>query len=181
MKWLQWLHRQAAWMNLTWNKMSAPAFAHFIHPLTPGFGFGAFIPHWQEVANAFTSSKSLANRIKIKYLKYFSIMFVMHIKQFPQFIPSSKRKYALKAIQFNFVLLYLSHSRSRSFTCCVLPFRFRVHISLFISVCTWVRFFHSFSLFLYRRFWLVVFLNHCRWGNNMQKGKGNDIVGRLLT
>lgn len=49
-------------------------------------------------------------------------MFVMHIKQFPQFIPSSKRKYALKAIQFNFDLLYLPHSRSLTFTivCCAL-------------------------------------------------------------
>lgn len=61
----------------------------------------------QKVAEcAFTSSKSLANRIKIKYLKYFSIMFVMHIKQFPQFIPSSKRKYALEAIQLNLVFAF---------------------------------------------------------------------------
>lgn len=127
------------------------------------------------IVPAFTSPKSLANRIKIKYLKYFSIMFVMHIKQFPQFIPSYKRKYALKAIQLNFVelvfflsLFFLSLSLSLrvSAACC---------LSVFVP-----HFLHQASFFR-SVFRLVAFLNHCRWGNNMRKGKGNGIVGRLLT
>lgn len=100
-------------------------------------------------------------------------MFVMHIKQFPQFIPSYKRKYALKAIQLNFAMLVFF---SLSLSLVLLS-------SYFCCPSVWMPHF-LFQAFLFAS----NVLPSSRCSQSMpneeiicEKGKGNDIVGRLLT